>query len=141
MEHAVGILMLALGALILIYAGLLGYVKNPAFIPRSHFAKIRDPQQYAKQFAKLLALVGLGPVVGGLVGLFAGNAAAGNRLSSMQSASRVQRILFITDNPPENPYLRKPFIVSRRSAVNLFCSLYASYAILANLSTRLLPFC
>ena len=77
MEHAVGILMLALGALILIYAGLLGYVKNPAFIPRSHFAKIRDPQQYAKQFAKLLALVGLGPVVGGLVGLFAGNAAAG----------------------------------------------------------------
>lgn len=77
MEHAVGILMLALGALILIYAGLLYYVKSPAFIPNSWQAKIKDPVRYTEQFSKLLALVGLGPVLGGVVGLFAGNVAAG----------------------------------------------------------------
>ena len=76
MEHAIGILCLAFAVLMLIYAGLLYYVKKPEFIPRSMFAKIENPVRYTEQFAKVLAVVALAPLAGGIVGLIFGNGAA-----------------------------------------------------------------
>ena len=73
MERGFPILILCLGGLILVYAGLLFYVKDPSHIPYSVSSKIVDPKRYTEQFSKTLAIVAAAPIIAGIVGLFAGS--------------------------------------------------------------------
>lgn len=69
MEHGFSILMIIFGGAILLYAALIaagGY----DMIPRNYATHVPDKKKYAKQFAKLLALVGLSPILGGLISFF-----------------------------------------------------------------------
>ncbi len=72
MEKGFPILMLCFGGLMLVYAGLLAYVKDPSYIPHTNAAKIFNRERYASKFAGIIALVALAPLISGLVGLFTG---------------------------------------------------------------------
>lgn len=67
MEHGFSILMLVFGAMILIYAALVG-LGGFDLIPRGWSVKVKNKKLYAKQFAKLLMLTALAPILGGLIG-------------------------------------------------------------------------
>ncbi len=60
MEYGYAFLMLAFAAGILLYAAMIA-PGNWQLIARNYAADMRDPEAYAKQFAKVLALVALAP--------------------------------------------------------------------------------
>ena len=70
MEHAFSWLMFAFSGMILLFAGLLYLTGDPKLIVRSYAVKMKDPKRYARQLAKVLAIVALAPILGGLAGLF-----------------------------------------------------------------------
>ena len=69
MEYAYSILMFCFAGMLLLYAGLLALTKDAGLIPRSEAVEMRDKKAYARQFAKVMALVALAPVLSGLVAL------------------------------------------------------------------------
>lgn len=71
MERAYSILMFCFAGGILLYSAILAIVKSPDLIPRYYAAKRKTKQKYAFQFAKIMALMSLAPVLSGLVGLIA----------------------------------------------------------------------
>lgn len=68
MEYAYSILMFCFSGAILLYAGLIA-PGNDELIGRSWAAKMKDKKAYARQFAKLLALISLAPLLSGVVAL------------------------------------------------------------------------
>ncbi len=68
MEYGYSIIMFAFAGSILLYAGLIA-MGNYKLIRRLYSAKVRDKKEYAKRFARVLALVSLAPFLSGLVGL------------------------------------------------------------------------
>lgn len=71
MEYAYTIMMIAFGVMMLLYAGLLALCKDYKMIPRHWYARPKDPKKYALNFAKLIAVIALGPIVSGLIWLIA----------------------------------------------------------------------
>ncbi len=69
MKYGFSILMFCLSAGILLYAGIIAAVKDPALIPRHQYAKIKNKKKYAVQFAKVLAVSAIAPFAGGITGL------------------------------------------------------------------------
>ncbi len=72
MEYGFSILMFSFAALLLLYALILCRTKDPRRIPRNRAVKMTQPLEYAKRFAKAVALVALAPLLSGVLGLFAG---------------------------------------------------------------------
>ena len=70
MDHAFSYLMFAFSGTLLLYAGLIYVTKDPGLIPRNGSVRMKDPKQYARQFSKVLAIVSLAPLIGGIAGLF-----------------------------------------------------------------------
>ncbi len=68
MEYGYSILMFAFSGSVLLYAGLIA-MGNYDLIRRLRAAKVRDKKEYAKRFARVLALVSLSPFLSGIVGL------------------------------------------------------------------------
>lgn len=75
MEYGFSVLMLIFGGAILLYALLIGR-GNPDLIPRMYAVKTTNLSAFTKEFAKVLAIIGLSPVISGLTGLKYGNKAA-----------------------------------------------------------------
>ena len=75
MESAVSILMFCFSGAILLYALVLAVTKKVILIDFSDEEDFENPKEFATRFAKIMALVGLSPAVGGAVGLFAGSGA------------------------------------------------------------------
>lgn len=75
MEKGFPILMLIFGGALLIYAGMVGR-GNFDMIPRNYAAKVTNQKAYAREFAKVLALIALAPVICGVVGLLRDNKSA-----------------------------------------------------------------
>lgn len=73
MEYGFPVLMLVFGAALLLYA--LGVRHDPYMIPRLYAAKITNLTAYAKEFAKVLAIIALSPVISGIIGLLRGSKA------------------------------------------------------------------
>ena len=69
MEYAYSIVMFCLAGGIFIYAVLLAVCKNTNLIMRSYAVKMKDRRRYAVQFAKIMALIGVAPLISGLIGL------------------------------------------------------------------------
>ena len=67
MEYAYSIMIIAFGLMMLLYAGLLALFKDYKMIPRHWYTHPRDPKQYAVAFAKLIAVIALGPIVSGVI--------------------------------------------------------------------------
>jgi hypothetical protein len=65
MEYAYSFMMIAFGAMMLLYAGLLALFKDYKMIPRHWYVRPKDPKHYAVCFAKLIAVIALGPIVSG----------------------------------------------------------------------------
>ncbi len=63
MEYAYSFMMLAFGIMLLLYAALLGITKDYQLITRNWATKVRNKKMYATQFAKLIAVIALGPIV------------------------------------------------------------------------------
>lgn len=72
MEQAYSILMFCFALGLLLYAVAIALSGSTELIPRSEMVKVRDRKRYARQFAKTLAIVALGPAVSGLIGLLLG---------------------------------------------------------------------
>ena len=70
MEYAFSIIMFAMTAGLLLYAGGLALTRNYKLIARSHAAKMNDPKRYAVQFAKGLAVMAAPFAISGILGLF-----------------------------------------------------------------------
>ncbi len=70
MDHAFSYLMFAFSGMLLLFAGLLYLTGDPKLIMRGYAAKMKNPKRYARQFAKVLAIVAVAPILGGLTGLF-----------------------------------------------------------------------
>ena len=64
------ILMFIFSAAILLYAALLAMTQDFKLVPRSVSVKPTDPKAYARNFAKVMALVALGPANGAYYALF-----------------------------------------------------------------------
>ena len=75
MEYAFSIMMFALAAGLLLYAGLLAAAKDPTLIPRHYAAKMQDPKEYAAQIARVVCITACAPALSGLIGLFSTAAA------------------------------------------------------------------
>lgn len=73
MEYGFSVFMFSVAVLLLLYALVLSRSKDPKMIPRDYAAKMAHPREYARQFAKVIALVAMAPLLSGVVGLFAGN--------------------------------------------------------------------
>ena len=71
MEYAYSILMFCFSGAILIYAGLIA-PGNVELIRNYWAVKMKDRKAYARQFAKLLALTALAPLLSGIVALICG---------------------------------------------------------------------
>ena len=75
------IFMIIFGAVILIAAGILATSKDPRdsfLLSKMHYKKnmsLKDAQKHAKMIAKIIAIVSLGPLIGGMIGLFIGDIA------------------------------------------------------------------
>ena len=71
MDYAYSILMFCFGGAILFYALDIYIFKSVKLIPRRyrHFT-FKDEKEYMTQFAKILAIVALAPILSGVVGLF-----------------------------------------------------------------------
>ena len=77
MDNGFSILMILFSVAILLYAGLLALTKDYNLLPRNSMISVepKDQKAYAVRMAKVIALVALAPLAGGLVGflhLFAG---------------------------------------------------------------------
>ncbi|MBQ9428389.1 MAG: hypothetical protein IJU41_02450 [Clostridia bacterium] len=72
MEYAFSIIMAAFSAAILLFAGLMGLAGDYKMIPYRARASVKpkNPKKYARQLAKVLALVAIAPALGALVGLW-----------------------------------------------------------------------
>lgn len=68
MEYAYSILMFCFAGGILLYAALMSS-GDASMIRRLYAAKVKDKKAYAKQFAKVLALVSLAPLSSGVAAL------------------------------------------------------------------------
>ena len=64
------ILMFCFSGAILLYAGLLALTKDYQLIPRGHATDPKDKRAYAAAFARVMAVVALAPLSGGIYGLF-----------------------------------------------------------------------
>ena len=64
------ILMFCFSGAILLYAGLLALTKDYQLIPRNHATDPKDKRAYAAAFARVMAVVALAPLSGGIYGLF-----------------------------------------------------------------------
>ena len=71
MEYAYTFMTIAFGGMMLLYAGLLALFKDYKMIPRHWAARPKNPKLYAVCFAKLIAVIGLGFVISGLIWLLA----------------------------------------------------------------------
>ncbi len=71
MEKAYFFVTAAFAGALLIYAGILYAAKSVDLIPKSQFADIKDKKKYAVQFAKLIAVIALAPLISGIISLFA----------------------------------------------------------------------
>lgn len=70
MEYAYSIIMFAMGAGLLLYAGCTALIKKVVLPMRyRNSVKVRDKKLYAKQFAKGIAIIAAAFIVSGLVGL------------------------------------------------------------------------
>ncbi|MCR5346683.1 MAG: Bax inhibitor-1 family protein [Fretibacterium sp.] len=69
MSYGFSVLMFCFSALLLIYAGLVS-LGLTGLIPKQWAVHMSDPQTYARNFAKILALTALAPALSGLAGLF-----------------------------------------------------------------------
>ena len=72
MDKAYSILMWVFSGGLFLYALVLFIFKDTELIPKSDKAKITDKKTYAKQFAKVIALVALAPMLSGIVGFLGG---------------------------------------------------------------------
>ena len=70
MEYGFSVMMLALAAGLLVYAGILAALKDPMLIPRHYAAKMKNGKAYTIQIAKVVCLVACAPALSGLVGFF-----------------------------------------------------------------------
>lgn len=70
MEHGFSILMLFFAGAILLYAAILGITKDITLIRRYYVVDVENKEAYAVCFAKIMALMSLAPLLGGLVGFF-----------------------------------------------------------------------
>ncbi len=61
--------MFAFAGLILIYAGILYLTKDSTMIMRDYAVKMKDKKAYARQFAKLVALFSLSPILSGITAM------------------------------------------------------------------------
>ncbi len=60
------ILMFAFAGLLLIYAGIMFLTKDSTMIMRDYAVKMKDKKAYARQFAKVIALFALSPILSGI---------------------------------------------------------------------------
>ena len=67
--YGFAILMFCLAGGLLLYAALLAKEKDPTLIPRNYAAKMKDRRAYARQFARVIALVAAAPALSGLIAL------------------------------------------------------------------------
>lgn len=67
--HNFSILMLIFSGAILLYALILAWTKDIGLIRRNYAVKIKDKKVYAVQFAKVLAIISIAPLLTGLAGL------------------------------------------------------------------------
>lgn len=63
------ILMLMFSGAILLYAIILAWTKDVGLIRRNYAVKIKNKKLYAVQFAKVLAIISIAPLLTGLAGL------------------------------------------------------------------------
>ncbi len=72
MDNGFSYLMLAFSAALLLYAALLAATKDYNLLPRraAVAVKPKDSRAYTFQLSKVIALVAVGPALGGLVGLW-----------------------------------------------------------------------
>lgn len=72
MENGFSILMFIFSGMLLLYAGLLALTKDYKLLPvRARVSvKPKNPKLYASRFARVIALVAVAPLLGGVVGLF-----------------------------------------------------------------------
>ena len=63
------ILMFAFSGMLLAYAGLLERTRDMQLIPRAHAARVKNRQSYTGAFARILAVVALAPLGGGIYAL------------------------------------------------------------------------
>lgn len=68
MEYVFSIIMFAFGGCLLLYAGIIARDYNA--IPRNYATNPRNKKEYAKKFAKILALIALPMLAAGLIGLW-----------------------------------------------------------------------
>ena len=64
------IIMFIFSGCLFLYALLLALLKDVDLIPKSYMSKISDKKYYAKQFAKLMAILASVFLVSGIIGLF-----------------------------------------------------------------------
>ena len=67
--HNFSILMLIFSGAILLYALILAWTKDVGLIRRSYAVKMKNKKLYAVQFAKVLAIISIAPLLTGLAGL------------------------------------------------------------------------
>ena len=67
------ILLLFFSAALFLYALILFRSGNPGLIARDKTAKMKNGRAYAKQFAKVIALVAAAPFIAGITGLISGS--------------------------------------------------------------------
>ena len=68
-QKGFSVLMFVFAALILLYAMIIFLTKDIRMIPRAGSAEIRNKEEYAMRFAKVLAAAALAPLTGGLIAL------------------------------------------------------------------------
>ena len=64
-------------------------------IPRNEAVKMKDKKAYARQFAKVIAVVALAPLLSGLVAIFPGLSALTGVLGAHLAAAAVLVLAFI----------------------------------------------
>lgn len=69
MHYYYSIIMFCLAGGILLYAAIVK-IGGYGFIPRTYTIRPKNPSDYAKQFAKTLALTAAAPAISGVLGLF-----------------------------------------------------------------------
>ncbi len=63
------ILMFAFAALHLIYAGIMYLTKDSKMVMRDYAVNMKDKKAYARQFAKVVALFALSPILSGIAAM------------------------------------------------------------------------
>ncbi len=71
--QSLSILLLCFSAALFLYAFVLYRTKDSKLIMFDYAAKMKDRKAYAKQFAKVIALVAAAPLLSALVGLLSGS--------------------------------------------------------------------